>query len=55
MSYVIMTQILVIHIYHLHFAQTQAVQQTLKSLEIQPALLAIALEQLVDVIALLLL
>ena len=50
-----MTQILVIYIYHLHFAQTQAVQQALKSLEIQPALLSIALEQLVDVITLLLL
>lgn len=33
-SYVVVAQIFVIHINHLHFAQTQAKQQTLKALEI---------------------
>lgn len=54
-SYMVMAQLLVLHIYHLHFTQTQAIQQTLKSLEIQPVLLAVALEELLDVEALLLL
>lgn len=54
-SDVVVAQVLVIHTDHLHLAQTQAEQQTLESLEIQPVFLAVAPEQLLDVEALLLL
>lgn len=54
-SYVVMAQILMIHTDHLYFTETQAKQQTLKSLEIEPSFLTVAPEKLLDVKVLLLL
>lgn len=49
MGYMVMTQILMIHTYQLNFPQTQAAEETLKSLEVQTILLSVAPEQLLDV------
>lgn len=54
-SYVVVAQIVMIHTQHLHLAQTQTEQQALEALEVEPVLLAVAPEQLLDVEALLLL
>lgn len=54
-GHVVVAQLLVVHVDHLDFAQAQAEQQALEALEVQPVLLAVAAEQLLDVEALLLL
>lgn len=43
-SHVVMAQLLVLSVYQLHFPKTQAEQQTLKSLEVELVLLAVAAE-----------
>lgn len=49
MSDVVVPEVVVGHVDHFDFAETQANQHALKALEIQPALLAVAPEQLPDV------
>lgn len=54
-SHVVVAQVLVVRVHHLDGAQAEAGEEILEALEVQQALLAVAAEQLLDVVLLLLL
>lgn len=53
MSHMIVAQVVMIQLYHSYFTQPQAQQQVLEASEVEPVLLAVAAEQLLDVVLLL--
>lgn len=55
MRHMIVPEFIMIQLYHSHLAQSQAQQQVLEAFEIQPILVAVAMEELQDIILLLVL